>query len=168
MVNKATCYKNPDKPTCIDLILTNCPRSFQNSLVIGTILSDFHKMVVTVMKTSQRKGQPKVTHYSNYKNFSNDIFRESLQKIFPQNLVNSYDKDVDYFLISCNKILDQYATRKKKYMRGNHSVFMNKNLSKAIMLRTKQRNFFLKNRTEGNKGRYTKQKKFVSNTFAKK
>ena len=32
--NAATCYKNPDKPTCIDLILTNCPRSFQNSCVI--------------------------------------------------------------------------------------------------------------------------------------
>ena len=52
MVNKATCYKNPDKPTCIDLILTNCPGSFQNSCVVETGLSDFHKMVVTVMKTS--------------------------------------------------------------------------------------------------------------------
>ena len=28
MINKPTCYKNPDKPTCIDLILTNCPGSF--------------------------------------------------------------------------------------------------------------------------------------------
>ena len=38
MVNKATCYKNPDKPTCIDLILTNCPGSFQNYCVVdGTI-----------------------------------------------------------------------------------------------------------------------------------
>ena len=50
MINKPTCYKNPDRPSCIDLILTNCPRSFQNSCVIETELSDFHKMVVTVMK----------------------------------------------------------------------------------------------------------------------
>ena len=28
MINKPTCYKNPDKPTCTDLILTNCPGSF--------------------------------------------------------------------------------------------------------------------------------------------
>ena len=34
MINKPTCYKNPDKATCIDLILTNCPGSFQNSCVI--------------------------------------------------------------------------------------------------------------------------------------
>ena len=52
MINKSTCYKNPDRPSCRDLILTNCPRSFQNSCVIETGLSDFHKKVVTVMKTS--------------------------------------------------------------------------------------------------------------------
>ena len=45
MINKPTCYKNPDKPTCIDLILTNCPGSFQNSCVIETGLSDFHNMM---------------------------------------------------------------------------------------------------------------------------
>ena len=69
MLNKATCY-SPDKPTCTDLILTNCPGSFQNSCVVETGLSDFHKMVVTVMKTSYRKSQPKMIRHRNYKNFS--------------------------------------------------------------------------------------------------
>ena len=55
MVNEATCYKNSVKPTCIDLILTNCPGSFQDSCVLVTGLSDFHKMVVTVMETFPRK-----------------------------------------------------------------------------------------------------------------
>ena len=86
MVNKATCYKNPDKSTCIDLILTNSPGSFQNSCVVETGLPDFHKMVVTVIKTSYQKSQPKIIPYRHYKNFSNDIFRDSLQKIFLQNL----------------------------------------------------------------------------------
>ena len=80
MVNKATCFKNPDKPTCIDLILTNCPGSFQSSCVAETGLSDFHKMVVTVMKTSYRKSQSKIIHYRNYKKFSNDIFRICYRK----------------------------------------------------------------------------------------
>ena len=110
------------------------------------------------MKTSYRKNQPKMIHCLNYKNFSNGIFRDSLQKIFPQNLGNTCDQDVDDFLISCNKILDQYAPRKKKYVRGNHLLFMNKILSKVIMLSTKQRNIFLKNRNEENKDRYTKQR----------
>ena len=90
-------------------------------------------MVVTFMKTLYRKSQPKIIYYRNYKNFSNEIFRESLQKTFPQNLVNSCDKDVDNFVISCDKILDEYAPLKKKYVRDNNSPFMNKNLSKAIM-----------------------------------
>ena len=125
MVNKATRYKHQDKRTCIDLILTNCPRSLQKSCLIETGLSDFHKMVVTVMKTFYRKNQPKIIHDRNYKGFSNNIFWESLQEIFPQNLVNSCDKDVDDFLKFCNKILDYCAPRKKKYVRGNHSPFMN-------------------------------------------
>ena len=41
MVNKATCYKNPDKPTCIDLILTSCPRSSESSCVIEIGLSEW-------------------------------------------------------------------------------------------------------------------------------
>ena len=51
MVNKATCYKNPDKPACIDMILTDCPQSFQNSCVKETGVSDLRKIVVTVMQT---------------------------------------------------------------------------------------------------------------------
>ena len=40
-------YKNPENPSSNDLILTNNLRSFQNSCVIETGLSDFHRMVVT-------------------------------------------------------------------------------------------------------------------------
>ena len=68
-------------PTCIDLTLTNWPRSFQNSCVIKTGLSDFHKLVVTVMKTTYKKLQPKIIAYRSYKYFNNDRFREALLQI---------------------------------------------------------------------------------------
>ena len=42
-------------------------------------------------------------------------------------------------------------------MRGNHSPFLNKTLSKVVMLRTKMRNIFLKNRSEESKDNYRKQ-----------
>ena len=54
MVNKPLCYRNSEKPFCIDLILANCPRSFPNSCVTETGLSDFHNMATTVMKTTFR------------------------------------------------------------------------------------------------------------------
>ena len=82
MINKPICYKNPDRPSCMDLILTNGPRSFQNSCVI----SDFHKMVETIMKTTYRKREPRIVFYRDFKYFCNNGFKESLQKAISQNL----------------------------------------------------------------------------------
>ena len=50
LVKKPTCYKNPDNPSCIDLFLANRPRTFQCTITIETGISDFHKLVVTVLK----------------------------------------------------------------------------------------------------------------------
>ena len=42
----STCFKHPSRPSWIDVMLTNHPRSFQNSLAIDTGLSDFQRMTV--------------------------------------------------------------------------------------------------------------------------
>ena len=62
LIKDATCYRNPENSSFIDLILTNNPNSFQNSWVIETGLSDFHKMMVTVMKTTFEKLKPNIIH----------------------------------------------------------------------------------------------------------
>ena len=80
MINRPTCFKTPEKP-CIDLILINCPRSCQNSCVIETGLSDFHKLVVRAIKTTYKKSQPKTIIYRSYKYFNNESFREELLQI---------------------------------------------------------------------------------------
>ena len=41
LIKQPTCFKNPENPSCIDLILTNKPNSFQTKCVIETGLSDF-------------------------------------------------------------------------------------------------------------------------------
>ena len=50
LISVSTCYKNLESSSCIDLMLTNSNRSFQNSSIIETGLPDFHKMIVTVLK----------------------------------------------------------------------------------------------------------------------
>ena len=72
LIKKATSYKNPNNPSCIDL-LTNVPKYFQNSSVIETGLSNFYKMALTMMKTNFRKLEPKIINYRNYRYFFNDI-----------------------------------------------------------------------------------------------
>ena len=44
LLDKPTCYKNPTNPSCVDFIIGNKPRSFQNSCTFKIRLSDFHKM----------------------------------------------------------------------------------------------------------------------------
>ena len=50
LINDKICFKNPTKPTCIVLIVTNRPKCFYDIVVFETGLSDFHKMSATVMK----------------------------------------------------------------------------------------------------------------------
>ena len=54
-IKKYTCFKNPQNPSCIDLIITNKPRNFKGSMTIETGLSDFHKLSLTVMKVFYEK-----------------------------------------------------------------------------------------------------------------
>ena len=55
LMKDPTCFKNSEIPSCIDPILTNSHYSFRNSYIIETGLSDFHKMIVSVMKTTFQK-----------------------------------------------------------------------------------------------------------------
>ena len=51
---------------------------FQNAVAAETGISDFHKMVVTVLKVFYKKQKPKIIQYRNYDDFINDLFREEL------------------------------------------------------------------------------------------
>ena len=56
LVKEKTCFKSITNPTCIDLFLTNSNLSFQPTETVSTDLSDFHMLVVTVLKTCLSKG----------------------------------------------------------------------------------------------------------------
>ena len=71
MINRPTYFKTPEKPSCMDLILTKCLTSLPNFCAIDTGLSDFHKLVATVMKTTYKKSQLKIISYHSYKYFNN-------------------------------------------------------------------------------------------------
>ena len=66
LVKEPTCFKNIEKPTCIDLILTNRPLCFQNTIVFDIGLSDFHKLTITTMKANFQKQKPIILNYRNY------------------------------------------------------------------------------------------------------
>ena len=63
LIDKSTCYKNFDKITYIDLILTSEPSYFQHSNVFETGLSDFHLLTVTEFKMEFQKLKPQLITY---------------------------------------------------------------------------------------------------------
>ena len=79
LVKEPTCIKS-DNPRCIDLILTNRCRSFQHTTTIETGLSDFHKMIVAVLKTTYQKIGPTVITIEVIRTFQNRYSCESLRK----------------------------------------------------------------------------------------
>ena len=99
LVKKPICYKNLDNPSCIDLILTNRENLFQDTRVIETGLSDFHKLTATVLKVYFKKEPPKIIS-RDYKNFTKFRFRNKLdQLLLRSNLVNiSNDEFVNIFM----------------------------------------------------------------------
>ena len=95
IVKDKTCFKNPINPTCIDLVITNRPKPFQEPEVIETGISDFHKMSLTVMKVLCNKQKPKIIQYRKYKYFSNMHELESALARFSQISFGTFKSTVD-------------------------------------------------------------------------
>ena len=114
LVQEPTCYK-PQTARFIDLVLTNRNRNVQQTTTVGTGLSDLHKMVVTVLKTTFPKQGPTVINYRNYKNFKETVFRNDLR----EELRRIEPLDLHSFETTFDKVLDKHAPIKKKYVRAN-------------------------------------------------
>ena len=164
LIKEHTCFKNPLNPSTIDLILTNRPRSFQNSQAIELGLSDHHKLTITIMKAFFPKQAPIIISYRDYKHYDMNNFRNELL----QGLHNIHGSiSYDIFENVCITILNRHAPLKNKYIRANNSPFMNKTLSKAVMTRSRLKNKFIKNPNEMNKVNYTKYRNYCTGLFRK-
>ena len=114
LIKEPTCYKNSENPSCIDLILTNNPNCFQSSCVVETGLPDFHRMTVTVMKTTFKKFQLRIIHYRGYKHFQNNRCGDELT-LKLSNIDSEKNKTrLNKFLSICMDTLDQNAPCKRK------------------------------------------------------
>ena len=60
LIRQTTYYRDPNNPTCINLIPTDVPRSFVSTCVIETGLSDVRLMTLIVIKKYFRKLQERI------------------------------------------------------------------------------------------------------------
>ena len=121
LIKDATCYKNPENPSCIDLILTNNPNIFRNSGVIETGLSDFRKMTVTVMKTTFEKLKPNIIYYRDYRKFSDDRFRKNLISRLSTENIRVDCNGMEKFFQICIKTT--CTTKEKAFQRKQYAFY---------------------------------------------
>ena len=163
LVKEKTCFKSIENPSCIDLFLTSHPKSFQGTTTISSGLSDCHKMVVTILKTTFSKAKPRIIYYRNYKNFDRNKFRNRLKLDLENSESTHY---LDFENIFLNALTDQ-APLKKKTLRANQAPYMTKTLRKAIMRRSALENLYHKNKTPEHNIAYKKQRNFCSRLYKK-
>ena len=156
IVKEPTCFKNYDNPSCIDLILTNKQKSFQNTTILETGLSDFHKMTCTVLKLHFKHAAPKIINYRSYKNYNAQSFNAELEFVLQEN--NFIDMSNDEFTKLVLETLEKHAPMKTKYIRANQSPFITKEIRKSIMKRTQLKNKYMKRKTFSNKAAYNRQR----------
>ena len=104
-------------------------------LKFETGMSDFHQLIITIFKVKTDKLPPRIIKYIDYENSERKAFTKKLQvclKNFHMN-VSSFNEFKTTFMELLNKVVPL----KNRYLRANSSKFMTKELSKAIMLRTK-------------------------------
>ena len=136
LINRKTFHKSVSGTT-IDIMLTNKPHCFQKTGTVVTGLSDFHKMIISCLKTTFKKIPPKKIIFRDYKNFDEQNFLHDLdQKMIKGKFYkekNMYESFPDTFKAVENK----HAPLKEKIVRGNNAPFMTKELRKAIMDRSR-------------------------------
>ena len=82
IVKEITCFKNSSKPSTIDLFLTNNSSYCQDTKTFFTGLSDFHKLVTTMLEISFPKSKPLEINYRNYEHLDEFSFNEDLKPAF--------------------------------------------------------------------------------------
>ena len=116
----------------------------------------FQKASVKIIKYRDQR------HFDQ-KNFLHDLDSKLLQGDLYRNWDEPYEKLLDIFV----DILNDHAPLKEKRIRGNHAPFTNKELSKAIMEKSKIRNKYLKWPSRENYVSYKNSKK-KCNSLTKK
>lgn len=110
------------------------------------------------MKAHVPRLKPKQIKYRSYKNFQTDAFLNDVRDINLQPCENDPDNFFYCLTNSFRSLADKHAPLKTEILRGNTAPFMNKDLQKAIYIRSNLKEKFNKFRTRENELKYKKQR----------
>ncbi len=164
LVEGPTCFKNPDNPSSVDVILTTCHRRVASCENLNIGVSDHHNIVVASTKMHASRYEKRHITYRSYRHFNEDTFLNDLE-CTPFQVSQIFD-DVDDQLWFHNKLFDniinEHAPLKKRVVKSRQLPYMNGELRRAInvkgMLKRKKDRF----PTHENKKNFRVQSNFVT------
>ena len=128
--------------------MKNYLERFRSSSVYETSLSEFHELTLTVLRVFHVTDTPKIIQYRDFSHFYNVSFRAGLlQEFLLENVQPGEFEKIKYISL---KLFNIHAPVKEKHVRCNQYPFMNKELRKASMTRTRLLNNYKKDYSVGN------------------
>ena len=124
MMKQSTCFKSYGG-SCIDLLITNLKFLFMKANFFETGLSDHHDVIYTILKKIFENLEPKKWIYRNFKQYDSDQFK--LDIFNSMSAMGTLAAFKNNFVL----ILDKYAPKRTKNLRGNQKLHFNKNLLEA-------------------------------------
>ena len=127
-------------------------------MALKTGISDHHKLIMTIFRSTFARGKPKTFYSHRYKKFNLDLeqFQMELKEKLDGISINSFD----IFLEEFGTRLNKFAPLKEKKIRFNNGIYMTKSLKKAIKLRFQLKRKFNKNKSEENSKTHKQQKNY--------
>jgi hypothetical protein len=162
LIKSQTCHFK-DNSSSIDVMLTNKPRRFFNSNSFELGVSDCHTMITSFLRTQISRLRPKNITYRSFKKYDRTSFLNELNTKLSNFEVSDVNVSFDNLTNIIVTTLDKYAPLKTKTLRGNQASFMNKNLSKAIMTRSKLKAKYIRTRNFEDKRNFKKQRNLCVN-----
>ena len=136
LIKSPTCFQ-ADIPTSLDVILTNKNKSFINSNVVITGLSDWHGMVTTMTRTHVKKLSPKTIKFRSFKHFHEGNFLQDIKEITENRDFSGEIEPFENLAIDFVNVINKHAPQKTKIVRGNDAPFMTSELRREIRFRSK-------------------------------
>ena len=156
MMKQNTCFKD-DGGSCIDLLITNSKFSFMKTNSFETGLSDHYHLIYTILKTKFEKFELKKLIYRNFKQFDSKQFK--LDICNSMSAVRTHAAFENNFVT----VLDKYAPKKTKILRGNQKPHFTKNLRKQILIRSRLKNKATKSKNPIDIVKFKRQRNLMSN-----
>ncbi len=134
LIKEPTCFKNKDKPTCLDHMVTNKSCYFKTTGVLDTGLSDFHRLTYMVLKIHRPKPTRYTTVYRATKGVDQGEFVESLSHC-PFHIMDIFSDVEDKFYVFdslYSEVVNDFYPVKARETKKKFPPYVNNSYRKSI------------------------------------